>query len=126
MPSASQITGRRGEDEACLYLVRAGHTIIERNWRGGHTEIDIISLAGDGIHFVEVKSRKAPVMAAPERNVDRKKMHHLQAAALRWLHSPKRAPMQEMEIFFDVISVVFDNDSIDIQYYPQAFVPIYV
>ncbi|HAW06425.1 MAG TPA: endonuclease, partial [Rikenellaceae bacterium] len=37
--------GRRGEDEACMYLVSQGHTILERNWRCGHLEIDVITLA---------------------------------------------------------------------------------
>ena len=41
-------TGRTGEDAACRYLTEQGHTILERNWRSGHLEIDIISLAPDG------------------------------------------------------------------------------
>ena len=61
--------GRRGEDEACMYLVSQGHTILERNWRCGHLEIDVITLAGDGIHFVEVKSRMVPVQGRPEEAV---------------------------------------------------------
>ena len=48
--------GRRGEDIVCDYLVDRGHTILERNWRWGHLEIDIISINNIGIHFVEVKS----------------------------------------------------------------------
>lgn len=118
--------GKMGEDEACLHLLNLGHVILDRNWHGGHGEIDIISLSKKGIHFVEVKSRTAPVMAAPERNVNRSKMLHLISAARRWLNSPKRAQLQEMEIFFDVITVIFDQDTTSVQYYPQAFVPIYV
>ena len=47
-----QITGRRGEDEACRYLRDRGHEIIRRNWRCGHLEIDIISLDPEGLHIV--------------------------------------------------------------------------
>ena len=36
--------GRQGEDIACTLLESMGHTILERNWRSGHLEIDIISL----------------------------------------------------------------------------------
>lgn len=61
--------GRHGEDETCQYLIDHGHTILERNWRYGHLEIDIISLAGDGIHFVEPhlcrENRRKP---SPHRN----------------------------------------------------------
>ena len=35
--------GRLGEDIACRYLENLGHTILDRNWRWGHLEIDIIS-----------------------------------------------------------------------------------
>ena len=34
--------GRQGEDIACRYLESIGHTILERNWRSGHLEIDIV------------------------------------------------------------------------------------
>ena len=35
--------GQIGEDVACEVLQQMGHTILERNWRSGHLEIDIIS-----------------------------------------------------------------------------------
>ena len=50
--------GRLGEDIACDLLRKMGHTILERNYRNGHLEIDIISIDADGIHFVEVKTRR--------------------------------------------------------------------
>ena len=53
--------GRKGEEIVCKYLIDNGHTILERNWRCGHLEIDIISINKIGIHFVEVKSRVAPM-----------------------------------------------------------------
>ena len=50
--------GKFGEDEVAAFLIGRGHTVLERNWRSGHLEIDLITEAADGIHFVEVKSRK--------------------------------------------------------------------
>ena len=50
--------GKAGEYVACGFLRSMGHIILERNWRSGHLEIDIISLDRDGIHFVEVKTRE--------------------------------------------------------------------
>ena len=47
-----QTLGKRGEDIAFGMLRDMGHTILERNWRSGHLEIDIISFDPDGIHFV--------------------------------------------------------------------------
>ena len=61
--------GRRGEDIACKYLLDRGHTVVDRNWRSGHLEIDVVTVDPAGLHFVEVKSRVAPATAAPEENV---------------------------------------------------------
>lgn len=35
-------TGATGEELACRYLERHGYSILERNWRYQHREIDII------------------------------------------------------------------------------------
>ena len=52
-------------------------------------EIDLITIDATGIHFVEVKSRTAPVMAPPQENVGYLKQKRLTAAAQRWLHSAR-------------------------------------
>lgn len=128
MKTEKQQTGRKGEDEACTFLAGRGHTVIERNWRKGHLEVDIISLAPDGLHIVEVKTRTAPVMAAPEANVNEAKQRHLAKAAQCYLHSTRRKLFRgDTEVFFDVLTVVFDTDNTTvINYYPKAFIPIYV
>ena len=121
-------TGRMGEEMACNYLLGHGHTILERNWRGGHLEVDLISLDKAGVHIVEVKTRRLPAVAAPEANVGAAKKQHLVKAAKAWLSSEDRAPVPAgAELFFDVISVEFAPDgTADLRYYPQAFIPIYV
>lgn len=119
-------TGRRGEDEACRYLEEHGHYIIERNWRSGHLEIDIITIDKDGLHFVEVKSRKAPATADPEVGLDWKKQRHLVSAAGKYLRDENRKSAPGMEIFFDAVTVLFDGDEVlQLNYYPQAYIPIY-
>ena len=120
--------GRRGEEEACRYLAGLGHRILARNWRGGRLELDIISLAGDGLHIVEVKSRVAPVMAEPQRKVGREKQRRMVAAAQAFLRSDERKRLPaDLEIFFDVMSVIFygSGADFDIEYYPKAFIPRY-
>ena len=116
--------GKRGEDEACAFLVREGQVILERNWRGGRCEIDIISADSAGLHFVEVKSRKAPAAADPLVNVTAAKQKNMVQAALRYLHSEGRR-FKDAEVNFDIITVVLDRASVQIQYYPQAIIPIY-
>ncbi|MCR4859989.1 MAG: YraN family protein [Bacteroidales bacterium] len=128
MKTDKPTVGRKGEQEASLYLTRLGHRILARNYRSGHLELDIITLLGDELHIVEVKSRTAPVMAEPSRNVGREKQRHMVAAAQRFLHSEERQALPaNLEIFFDVMSVIFygDGADFDIEYYPKAFIPLY-
>ena len=117
--------GRRGEDIACRYLLDHGHTVVDRNWRSGHLEIDIVSVDPAGLHFVEVKSRVAPAQAAPEENVGYLKQRKIVAAAKRYLHSEeKTANFGQMEVFFDVFSVIFEGEKVDVNWFPQAYIPI--
>ena len=114
--------GRRGEELACGHLQSLGHTVLERNWQCGHLEVDIISRAADGLHFTEVKSLVAPVSDAPEHKVGTVKRNRLCAAALRYLGTH---PSGSEEVFFDIVSVVFDGGSVRIEYFPQAWIPFY-
>lgn len=115
--------GRRGEDSACEFLMGLGHTVLHRNWRTGHLEIDVVTSAPDGIHFVEVKSRVAPAAAAPEDNAGRRKLGRIAEAAGRYLRKyPQRA---EEEIWFDVVTVVFDGGKTEVEYYPGAYIPVF-
>lgn len=119
-------TGKSGEDAACRYLIGKGHTIIERNWRCGHLEIDIISVDGDGIHFVEVKTRRIPMQASPESAVTAAKRKRITAAALGYLNSGKMEGIGNMECRFDVISVTINEGESEINYFPDAYIPIFV
>jgi putative endonuclease len=49
--------GRLGEDAAVNFLHKSGYTVIERNFRAGRNEIDIIAVDKSYIIFVEVKAR---------------------------------------------------------------------
>lgn len=128
MKSDRAAVGRRGEEEAGRYLARLGHRILARNWRGGRLELDLVTLYGSELHIVEVKSRTAPAMAEPQRSVGRDKQRRMVAAAQAFLRSDGRKTLPaDLEIFFDVMSVVFygSGADFDIEYYPKAFIPHY-
>lgn len=127
MKTSNRKVGGRGEDAACLHLMELGHTVLERNWRSGHLEIDIITLNGKELHIVEVKSRVAPVFVDPLENMTWTKRKRVSDAARAYLRSEdaRRLP-SDIEVLFDVITVVFDGGNEAIEYYPRAFVPIYV
>jgi putative endonuclease len=112
--------GRLGEETACDFLLSRGHRILARNWQGSHLEVDIISEAADGVHFVEVKSR-LDADAAPEERVDARKQRRISAAALKYLNESGSC----REVFFDVVSVTFDGANTQVKYFPQAWIPMY-
>lgn len=119
--------GRKGEDVACEFLSGKGHTIIQRNFRTGHLEIDIITLDRNGVHFVEVKSRVAPVAVSPEENVTASKQRKVAEAALRYLSTSKdKRISRDLEVNFDVVAVTFDGGKEIVEWFPNAFYPMYV
>ena len=113
--------GRRGEEIAANFLSGHGHTVLAKNWRSGHLEIDIVTMAADGIHFVEVKSRVFPMAAEPEASVGYAKRKNISAAAARGI---RESGMQDVEYRFDVVSVVFDGGEYRVDYFPEAFYPV--
>lgn len=127
MKTQKQIIGARGEEEACSWLVGAGHRILRRNWRAGHLELDIITIQGHILHVIEVKTRSADAPVAPEVNVGHDKRRRMVSAAHAFLNSAERASLPaDLEIWLDVLTVVFQEPEPQIEYYPQAFIPMYV
>ncbi len=82
--------GRLGEELAVTWLTNKGYRIVERNWKIGNDEIDIIALKerendrfnrGEFLHFIEVKTRKESTIGHPEQAVNRKKFKTIQRVA---------------------------------------------
>ena len=118
--------GKAGEDLACRFLQDMGHMILERNWRSSHQEIDIISADADGIHFVEVKARRFSIQAPPQENVDRAKQNRIIKAAHGFLKTKKGLPYGNHECHFDIMAVTFRGDEWTHEWFPQAYIPIYL
>ncbi len=118
--------GKRGEDAACEMLIGMGHVILERNWRSGHLEVDLISCDSAGIHFVEVKTRSRNIQAPPQESVDMTKQRRIVKAARRFLNTKKGLPYGNCECCFDIASVYFDGHSFRTEWFPQAYIPMYL
>ena len=58
--------GKAGEKLAEEYLIQHGYTILPRNWRHGHDELDLIATKNDLLRFVEVKYRSSNHHGHPE------------------------------------------------------------
>lgn len=111
--------GRQGEDLAHRWLRARGFRVVARNWRPpqGGGEIDIIAWEGDWLVFVEVKTRASGEISAPERGIDREKMHALRRAARDYI---RRTQADESRVRFDAIAVTGRS----IEHLRDAFAPI--
>lgn len=119
-----QQTGKFGEDMAADYLEGKGFTILARNWRSGHYELDIVAVDDDGIHFVEVRTRINPEIL-PQETVNSAKQRKVVEAAKRFLREEAYRRFSDFEAFFDVVGVTLSNVGTDLEYIPQAFIPMY-
>lgn len=115
--------GETGEQLACDFLETRGHQILDRNWHSGHLELDIVSEGPDGLHFVEVKARTAPVTASLTDQVNVVKQKRITAAASQYL---QKKHLSGQEIYFDVVSVLFDGQKSVVRYFPQAWIPMFL
>jgi putative endonuclease len=115
--------GETGEQLACDFLQTRGHQILDRNWHSGHLELDIVSEGPDGLHFVEVKARTAPVTSTVLDQVNVVKQKRITAAASQYLH---KKHMAGKEVYFDVVTVLFDGQTSVVRYFPQAWIPMYL
>lgn len=98
--------GKNGEDLAVQYLEQNGFSIIVRNWRFRHVEIDIIASKENVLHFVEVKTRTGTAFGRPEEAVTKKKMEQLKIGAEEYQY---RNP-QWKYVQFDVLGIRLFSD----------------
>lgn len=114
----NQQFGQLGEDIAAKYLEQKGYTILERNYRYGKVELDIVCEYNNEVIFVEVKTRTSDVMAYPERAVGKSKQRNIRMAAEQFMdeHNRKGA------VRFDIVAVV-KGDKFEIEHIEDAFYP---
>jgi len=104
---------------ASTHLIDRGFKILERNWRFGKKEIDIIAENHDFITFVEVKTREEEFPGRIEDFVNRKKQRHIISAAGEYM----RLEDIDKEARFDVITIVLQGESPKLEHIEEAFYP---
>ncbi len=110
--------GRTGEDEACFYLLHAGYEILDRNWRAGHLEIDIVANLLGEIVFIEVKSRRDNRFDQARKAVTLSKKHKLVAAAHAYMAKHR---LEELPYRYDIITVVGTQRPYCVTHFPFAY-----
>ena len=108
--------GRRGEALAAKYLKGKGYQILEKNYRSGHQEIDLICQDGNYIVFVEVKARSSMNFGTPAASITGQKQAFLKKAALSYLVENH---LTEQPARFDAVEVFLPEGRIN--HIPNAF-----
>lgn len=114
--------GHLGEQIAERYLLQKGHVILEKNYRFGKLEIDLISDNGELIVFTEVKTRSSRKYGNPELAVDEDKELAMINAADHYL----RKHHLDLEVRFDIVAVVLGEQGLDLKHIEDAFCSTYL
>ena len=118
MQTPKQELGMRGEEAAVGLLRKQGCTIVDRNWRQGRLELDIVCIDGEMTVFVEVKTRSLGVMGSPSDAISLQKRKTLGKAARAWLAAHKA---WARACRFDVICVMEIGQELALEHYQNAF-----
>jgi len=118
MSAARQAFGELGERIAERWLRRTGWRVVQRRFRSGHRDIDLVVEREGTIVFVEVKSRKGDRFGHPVEAVNWRKQKELTKSAQVWIDRHGRA---EDAYRFDVVGVLMTGDRVRIRHVEDAF-----
>ncbi|MFA7193688.1 MAG: YraN family protein [Candidatus Paceibacterota bacterium] len=117
--------GNYCEEEASLFLIRQGFSILFKNYLTSFGEIDIIAEKNSVIHFVEVKAVSRETFERgirPQDHVTREKIRRIKMVAQHFLVSYGLAGVSNQ---IDLVAIVtaqkLSKDLISIEYLPQIF-----
>ena len=112
--------GKKGEELAVELLKEKEFKIVERNYRFGHAELDIIVQKDDILVIVEVKTRNSGALGDPSNAVTRSKQRQIIKVTNAYLQQNKI----NKEIRFDIISIIHNHNYTSIDHIENAFYPI--
>jgi putative endonuclease len=111
--------GNQGEEIARAHLLKLGYSILEKNWRHKHLEIDIIASINDTLIVVEVKLRANAFFGNPEEFVTLSKQKKLIKAADFYIKENN----YNWETRFDIVAIIQNSNELKIEHIEGAFYP---
>ena len=109
--------GKKGEQLAIEYLIKKEYKIVETNYRFQKAEVDIIAKKEGVLIAVEVKTRSTNVFGNPQNFVNPKKIKLLILAINNYVIEKDL----DIEVRFDVISVLKEKSIFKIEHLKDAF-----
>ncbi|MGH7665064.1 MAG: YraN family protein [Gemmatimonadaceae bacterium] len=118
MSAARQAFGEVGEQVAERWLRRHGWRIVQRRYRSGRRDIDLIIERNGTVAFVEVKARRGAAFGDPVEAVNWRKQRELRRSAMTWIDRHGRPPESYR---FDVVGVLVEGERIRVRHVENAF-----
>jgi putative endonuclease len=118
MSAARQEFGEVGERVAERWLRHRGWRVLQRRFRNGHRDIDLVAERDGTVAFVEVKARTSLEFGDPVEAVHWRKQRELARSASVWIDRHGR-PNESYR--FDVIGVLLEGKSVRVKHIENAF-----
>ena len=115
--SISYNFGQEAEKHSADYFRSLGFQILERNYRYRKAEVDLIVQKDGLLVAVEVKARSSAYFGDPQSFVSKKKIQLLVMAIDAYIQQRNL----DVEVRFDVISILKKNNALEIQHIENAF-----
>jgi len=118
----NSVVGQIGEELASKYLSDLDFTILDRNYRCLHGEIDIIAIKNKVLHFIEVKTRKTTHYGHPVEAYTLSKQKKIVKTAWTYLDGKFLSVKSQPAFQFDLITLLLNdvNEATEIRYYEHA------
>ena len=118
MSVARQAFGELGERIAERWLRERGWRVVQRRFRTGHRDIDLVVQQEGLVAFVEVKARRGDQFGDPVSAVNWRKQKELGRSARVWIARHGRAGEAYR---FDVVGVLVDGTRVRVRHVEGAF-----
>jgi putative endonuclease len=118
----SQALGALGERIAARWLVREGWNVVDRRWRNGRRDLDLVAIRDGVVAFVEVKTRRSTWSGGPVEAVNWRKQRELTRSAHAWIDQRGTLLTPEGAVFrFDVVGIVASRERVGVRHIEGAF-----
>ena len=118
MSTSPQALGELGERIAERWFRAKGWRVVQRRFRSGHRDIDLVVEHEGTVAFVEVKARRGDQFGDPVEAVNWKKQRELGRSARVWI---ARHGRRDDAYRFDVVGVLVDGGTVRIRHVADAF-----
>tara|TARA_B100001175_G_C19478502_1_gene625736 strand:+ start:588 stop:956 length:369 start_codon:yes stop_codon:yes gene_type:complete len=114
------ILGKQGEEQAVNYLQKNGYIILDKRWKYKRFEIDIIAKNQSTLIFLEVKTRRNPIISINEIVSNAQKDRIINTA-----HHYILSNEIDLNIRFDLIYIDYTQKTFNLKHFKEFFTPYF-